>query len=74
MFLECDTRSGVGARAFQITTGSASSPSQSYAFPGGTAALGGYIICTFTASGSTQTFTNSNAYGYQLNGVLVEQQ
>ena len=74
MFLECDTRSGVGTRTFQITTGSASSPSQSYAFPGGAAALGGYIICTFTASGSTQTFTNSNAYGYQLNGVLVEQQ
>ncbi len=75
MFLEADTRSGVGSRTFQMTTTGASSPNQSYAFQGGTPALGGYIMCTFTASGSTQTFTNTAAgYGYQLNAVLVEQQ
>jgi len=75
MFLEADTRSGMGTRTFQITTAGASSANQSYAFAGGTTALGGYIICTFTASGSTQTFTNTAAgFGYQLNGVLVEKQ
>ena len=72
LFLEADTRTGMGTRTFQITTGSASSPNQSYAFQGGNPSLGGYVLCTFTATGSTQTFTNTAAgYGYQLNAVLV---
>ncbi len=75
LFLEADTRSGVGTRTFQMTTGSASSSNQSYAFSGGSPSLGGYVLCTFTATGTTQTFTNTAAgYGYQLNAVLVGHQ
>jgi hypothetical protein len=74
LFLEADTRA-VGSRAFQMTTGAASSPSQSYAFSGGTPSLGGYVLCTFTAAGSTCTFTNTaSGYGYQLNAILVGHQ
>jgi hypothetical protein len=74
LFLESDTRSGEGSRSFSIGFGSttASSPAQSYASPGGVANLGGYILCTFTATAATQTFTNKQGgYGYQLDGVLV---
>jgi hypothetical protein len=75
LFLEADTRSGMGTRTFQITTGSVSSSNQSYAFAGGSPSLGGYILCTFTATGTTQTFTNTAAgYGYQLNAILVGHQ
>ena len=74
LFLEADTR-GVGTRTFQITSGSASSPSQSYAFNAGTPSLAGYVLCTFTPSGSTYTFTNTaSGYGYQLNAVLLGHQ
>jgi hypothetical protein len=75
LFLEADTRGGVGTRTFQMTSGSAASGNQSYAFSGGSPSLAGYILCTFTATGSTQTFTNTaSGYGYQLNGVLVGHQ
>jgi hypothetical protein len=72
LFLEADTRN-VGSRTFSITGTSSSSPAQSYAFPGGTPALGGYIMATFVASATTESFTNTAGdYGYQLNGLLVE--
>jgi hypothetical protein len=76
LFLEADTRTGMGARSLDVLTaaGSDASPNQSYAFRGGKPSLGGYILCSFTAAGTTQTFTNiQSAYGYQLNGVLVGQ-
>jgi hypothetical protein len=76
LFLEADTRNGMGTRTFSMGFGSGAvtSPSQSYAFQGGAGALGGYIFCTFTATAATQAFTNKQAgYGYQLNGVLVGQ-
>ena len=72
LFLAADTRSGMGTRTFQIISGSASSSNQSYAFAGGSPMLGAYVLCSFTATGSTQTFTNTAAgFGYQLNAVLV---
>ena len=76
LFLETDTRNGMGTRTFSIGVGSnsATSPSQSYAFQNGTTALGGYVLCTFTATAATQTFTNQQAgFGYQLDGILVGQ-
>lgn len=73
LFLAADTRNGMGTRTFAITTAGASSPEQSYAYAGGNPYLGGYILCTFVATGTTQTFTNNQgAFGYQLNSVLVE--
>src|SRR6185503_5850873 len=75
-FLEADTRNGMGTRTFSIGFGSSSltSPAQSYAFQNGTTALGGYILCTFTATANTQAFTNKQAgFGYQLDGILVGQ-
>jgi alpha-L-fucosidase 2 len=73
LFLESDTRNVGGPRAWSMTAGSVTSPDQSYAFQGGTPSLGGYILCTFVASGTTLVFTNDQGgYGYQLNAVLVE--
>jgi hypothetical protein len=73
LFLAADTRSGGEAgRSFNISSGSVTSPSQTYAFPAGTPALGGYILCSFTATNTTQSFINNQSgYGYQLNGILV---
>jgi hypothetical protein len=72
LFLEADTRSGMGARTFSITTGSLTSPNQSYAYQGGSPSLGGYVLCNFMARGSTQAFINNQGnYGYQLNAILV---
>lgn len=76
LFLAADTRNGMGTRTFSVGFGSSAttSPSQSYAFQNGTTALGGYILCTFTATATTQSFTNKQAgFGYQLNGILVGQ-
>jgi hypothetical protein len=71
LFLEADTRN-VGARSFTITSGGISSSAQSYAYVGGSPFLGGYVLCTFTATQPTQTFVNTQgSYGYQLNGLLV---
>ena len=76
LFLETDTRSGVGSRSYSIGFGSSAvtSPSQSYASQGGASYLGGYILCAFTATTATQTFTNmQGGFGYQLDGILVGQ-
>ncbi|HEX3801028.1 MAG TPA: DUF5010 domain-containing protein [Verrucomicrobiae bacterium] len=71
LFLESDTRTGVGTRNFTIVSG-ASSAAQSYAFVSGVPALGGYIEATLLATAATQSFTNTQAgYGYQLNAVLI---
>jgi len=72
--LSADTRSGVGSRAFAISSTGGSSASQPYAYLAGSPALGGYVLATFVASGPTKTFTNTQAgYGYQLNAMLLGQ-
>ena len=74
LFLEADTRGGVGSRSFSIGFGSGSvaSAAQAYAYQGGSPNLGGYILCTFTATAATQVFTNQQGgFGYQLDGILV---
>jgi hypothetical protein len=66
----------VGTRSFSMSFGSngTASSAQSYAFQGGTPALGGYILCTFMATAATQTFSNmQSGYGYQLDGILIGQ-
>jgi hypothetical protein len=76
LFLEADTRSGMGGRSFSMNFGSnaIASPAQPYAFQGGSPSLGGYILCNFTATATTQTFSNlQSGYGYQLDGVLLGQ-
>lgn len=47
------------------------SPTQQFAYAAGSPSLGGYVLCTFTATGPNQTFNVNNTYGYQLNGLLV---
>lgn len=72
LFILADTRSTTGGRTFSLTSDGAASPGQVYAFAGGTPSMGGFVLGTFTAAGTTQTFSNSAAaYGYQLNAVLV---
>lgn len=72
LFLEADTRSGMGTRTFAITSGGLSSAPQSYAYMDGSPYLGGYVLCTFTATAPTQAFANAEpTYGYQLNALLV---
>jgi hypothetical protein len=47
------------------------SPSQQFAYLAGSPSLGGYVLCTFTATGPNQSFNVNNSYGCQLNGLLV---
>jgi alpha-L-rhamnosidase len=73
--LLADTRGGSpGGTFFTINDSLADSPSQAYAFPNGGPAVGGYILGTFTASATTQTFTVKNGPNpnTQYNVVLVE--
>jgi hypothetical protein len=69
LFLDADTRSGTDGRSFTVTDNGVYSGPQQYAFSGGTDALGGYILDTFTASSSSETFTIGGAG--QLNAVLL---
>lgn len=71
MFLMADTRteSGIPGRSFTITAGDSTSPSQVYAFPNGTEALGGYAVGTFTATATSQTFVKPG--DGQLNAIMV---
>ncbi|HTJ78411.1 MAG TPA: DUF5010 domain-containing protein [Rariglobus sp.] len=72
LFLMADTRTSLAGRAFSVSSGSTASPVQTFAFAGGSPSLGGYVLGTFTALATTQSFTISPAaYGYQLNAVLV---
>jgi hypothetical protein len=60
-----DTRtSAASGPKFDVTDGLTVSPSQTFAFPNGTPALGGFIMGTFTARATTQPLTvleNGNA-------------
>jgi len=57
---------------FNVTDGVTTSPNQVYAFLGGSPAVGGYIIGTFTASATTQTFTLHTTIDGQYNAILLE--
>lgn len=56
---------------FNVTDGVTTSPNQVYAFSGGSPAVGGYIIGTFTANATTQTFTVHATAGGQYNAILL---
>jgi hypothetical protein len=68
-----DTRtSGASGPTFDVTDGLTFSPAQSYAFPNGTPAIGGFIMGTFTAEATNQPLTvleNGNA---QYIAILLE--
>ena len=69
-----DTRSGINQdRAISITQNGLQSPSQVYAFNGGSGGMGGYILDTFTASGNSVSINNNQPNGAQLNGILLVQ-
>lgn len=68
-----DTRtSGAGGPDFDITDGLTVSPSQRYAFPNGTPAIGGFIMGTFTAQSTNQPLTVLEDGGAQYTAVLLE--
>jgi len=68
-----DTRtSGASGPNFDVTDGLTTSPSQAYAFPNGTPAIGGFIIGTFTAQATTQPLTVLNNGNAQYIAVLLE--
>jgi hypothetical protein len=71
LFLDADTRTAPAGRTFEVTDDGNSSMSQIYAFAAGTPDLGGYILDTFTASGTSETVSVSGAG--QLNALLVTQ-
>jgi hypothetical protein len=56
---------------FNVSDGVTTSPDQVYSFSGGSPAVGGYIIGTFTATETTQTFTVHATGGGQYNAILV---
>lgn len=68
-----DTRtSGASGPNFDVTDGITVSPAQTFAFPNGTPAVGGFIMGTFTAQATTQPLTvleNGNA---QYIAILLE--
>lgn len=69
-----DTRtSGAGGPNFQVTDGLTTSPSQRYAFPDGSPAIGGFIMGTFTAQSTNQPLTVlRSASESQYIAILVE--
>ena len=72
-----DTRGGAaGGTNFVVTDGVTTSPSQPYALTNGTPAVGGYIMGTFTATATTQSYTVENLSGggpaCQYNAILLE--
>lgn len=67
--VEADTRGSSGIQ-FQVTDDLGFSPSQTFTFPGGTPSIGGYIMGTFTATGTNQLFTMESGH-IQYNGILV---
>jgi len=68
-----DTRGGAaGGSAFTVTDGVTTSPSQQYAFANGSPWVGGYILGTFTATATTQSYTVENGNNTQFNAVLLE--
>ena len=68
-----DTRGGAaGGSTFTVTDGVTSSPSQQYAFANGTPSVGGYVMGTFTATATTQSYTIENGANTQFNVVLLE--
>jgi len=61
MALLADTRGGAaGGSTVTVNDGVADSPGQTYAFAGGSPAVGGYLIGTFTATATNQNFTIKN--------------
>ena len=76
MALLDDTRgSGAGGSTFTVTDGVTTSPSQQYAFANGQPSVGGYIIGTFTATATTQSYSIENLSSVensQYNAVLLE--
>jgi len=67
--VEADTRGSTGIQ-FSFTDELAESPAQTFTFPGGTPAIGGYCLGTFTATGTNQLFTMASGH-IQYNGILV---
>ncbi len=74
LVFDADTRNGINQdRAFSITHNSLQSPSQVYAYFQGTGGMGGYILDTFTALGSSESININQPNGAQLNGILLAQ-
>jgi hypothetical protein len=67
--IAADTR-GASAQ-FAVTDELGVSPSQTYKFPGGTPSVGGYVMGTFTATGTNQVFTIESG-DIQYHAILVE--
>jgi hypothetical protein len=67
--IEADSRGSSGI-TFGFTDELSRSPSQTFTFPAGTPSIGGYIMGTFTATGTNQLFTMFSAH-VQYNGILV---
>jgi len=73
LVLQDDSRTtGASGPSFDVTDGLSTSPSQTYAFPNGTPAIGGFIIGTFTARATTQPLTVLNNGNAQYIAVLLE--
>jgi hypothetical protein len=68
-----DTRtSGAGGPNFSLTDGVTTSPSQAFAFPNGTPAVGGFIMGTFTAKSTNQPLTVLQNGNSQYVAMLLE--
>jgi len=68
-----DTRtSGAGGPNFNVTDGVTTSPTQAFAFPNGTPAVGGFIMGTFTAKSTNQPLTILQDGNSQYVAILLE--
>jgi hypothetical protein len=68
-----DTRtSGAGGPNFNVTDGVTVSPTQAFAFPNGTPAVGGFIMGTFTAKSTNQPLTVLENGNSQYVAILLE--
>jgi hypothetical protein len=72
VLLDDSRTSGAGGPNFDVTDGVTVSPSQTYAFPNGSPAVGGFIMGTFTARATNQPLTVLEDGSVQYSAVLLE--
>jgi hypothetical protein len=72
VLMDDNRTSGAGGPNFDVTDGLTVSPVQTYAFPNGTPAVGGFIMGTFTAEATNQPLTVLEDGNAQYIAVLLE--
>lgn len=72
VLMDDNRTSGASGPAFDVTDGLTASPSQTFAFPNGSPAVGGFIMGTFTAKSTNQPLTVLANGSAQYIAILLE--